>query len=264
MKLAIVVPVFNAREYTEKFLPTVYSEHHEIKFFLIDNNSTDGTTKMFRDLCHKEAKYSFVRNDENKGVASSWNQGIKMAIAEGYERFLVCNNDILLRKDTIDNLMDLMTKEEFGFLTPINLREEVNAPEEVFEFVPKEITFAIHGAADFSCFLLTKACYEDTGEVDEGFKIAYFEDNDYVWRMHLANHKVGQTTGAMYYHFGSRTQNQVPGGLVEGQKFQKNKQYFIEKWGIEPVCEFEKMEAQYHKTPFNDANKNHKYTEQYG
>jgi len=263
MRISIIVPVINCKEYTEKFLPTVYSKKHDLKFYLIDNGSHDGTTIMFAKLANEDKKYTFIRNESNKGVAGSWNQGIKIAMADGFDRYFVCNNDILLRKDTIDNLIELMDKEKFGFLTPLNIRDEVMIPEDVFDMKPKELSFSDKGSADFSCFLISKECYKKAGEFDEGFVGGYFEDNDYVWRVYLAGQRIGQTTGAIYYHFGSKTQNQVEGGVIKSTRFEKNRQYFIEKWGCDTQGDFEKMKEHYYKFPFNDNDKKITYVKQY-
>jgi len=105
--------------------------------------------------------------------------------------------------------------------------------------------------------MINKKCWEEVGEFDEGFKPAYFEDNDYHRRMKLAGMKAIVYPPALFYHFGSRTQNEASdkGAIVSGPMFDNNRKYYHGKWGGDPE----------HETfihPFNNELNNLKWTKQ--
>jgi GT2 family glycosyltransferase len=103
--------------------------------------------------------------------------------------------------------------------------------------------------------MLSRECIEKVGYFDEGFKRGYFEDNDFHYRMKLAGVKGVAITSALFYHYGSRTQNQigVPGGIIPSELFLANRDYYIKKWNNEPGKEI-------YKYPFNDSSKDIKWT----
>ena len=62
---------------------------------------------------------------------------------------------------------------------------------------------------NFAAFLLSRECWERVGPFDEKFYPAYFEDNDYHYRIQLEGWRAITHPPAMFYHYGSRTQNEA-------------------------------------------------------
>jgi GT2 family glycosyltransferase len=96
---------------------------------------------------------------------------------------------------------------------------------------------------------------EAVGWVDEDFHPAYFEDNDLHRRVKLAggDHAAIATTASVFYHFGSRTQNEsgdLP--VVPGSMFDNNREYYINKWGGPTGGEL-------WDHPFNNLENDYKY-----
>ena len=101
--------------------------------------------------------------------------------------------------------------------------------------------------------MLNRKYFDRVGEFDEGFYPAYFEDNDSHRRMNLANVQCTLYPPAMFYHYGSRTQNENGFHPVElSQKFERNRAYYISKWGGGPGEEI-------FKNPMNDSSKSIKW-----
>ena len=84
----------------------------------------------------------------------------------------------------------------------------------------------------FSCFALSEECYRRVGLFDTGFKVAYFEDNDYHIRMNQEGIKVCCDMWAPFVHFGSRSIKE--GGVQHEPYFTQNREYFRNKWGYSP------------------------------
>ena len=111
---------------------------------------------------------------------------------------------------------------------------------------------------NFSAFMLSKQCWEEVGEMDEVFAPAYFEDNDYHYRMKVLGIPAIVLPTAMFYHYGSRTQNEATSlPIVNGSMFENNRASYAKKWGGVPGSET-------FKSPYNDESKSVKLTKQNG
>ena len=154
-------------------------------------------------------------SESNLGVAASWNFLIKKAIKDGHTNFLILNDDIILKLDE-STIKSIITKWNEAFIV---CRPFYN----------------------WCSFILTKNIYDKVGEFDENFKICYFEDNDYKYRMDLQGIKIQyEDLLAPEVFNNSMTIKKDP----TLNNFDNNRQYYIEKWGELPNNE------QY-KTPFN-------------
>lgn len=242
-RLAIICPVLNCWKYTEGMLNSIRSSTPYI-IIMIDNGSTDQTrSKLLKREEKKELIY--INNTRNEGVAKSWNQGIEKA-KNTYEcnHFIVVNNDIVLKKCTIDRMIEDLEREDLGMVTAWNVNGEIDTPDKLVKYeIP--ILQKFTEAPDFSCFMIKESTINKVGYFDENFWPAYFEDNDYHYRMKLKGIRAVKDNQALYYHYGSCTVKENEGiGKVNNENYLINKEYYIKKWGGEPGNEtFE--------TPFN-------------
>lgn len=240
-KLLIIVAVRNLwKRYTEPMLKSIKVSKMPYAVFLVDNGSTD-ETKNLKDMewesadGDKQKVMLFKRNEENKGCSGAWNQGIEWGLKNGFTHFLIPNNDILLNARSVDALLERFEKGDVGCVASVDVSGEIRIPEEIFTLAPKEASEAPN--PNFSCFLISKDTIEKVGMFDEGFFPAYFEDNDYHYRLKKAYGLNGAITitGSVFYHYGSRTQNESGDKpVVPGGDFEKNRAYFIQKWGGSP------------------------------
>lgn len=175
--------------------------------------------------------------EENLGVSRCWNYGIEKAGIEQLDYALVCNDDIFFDAGTIAKLVEAMQNDEFDMVTAVNRRD--GAPSETPEY---------HEAPDFSCFMVRSGFLDKFGEFDEEFFPAYFEDNDMHYRMKLAGGKAVCRTDASIYHYGSVTQNWGGQPVVTSPMFEKNRDYYVSKWGGTPGNET-------FTQPFNGENR---------
>lgn len=165
-------------------------------------------------------------------LSEKWNLAAEKAWELGCDAVLICNNDILFHPVTIDAIVERWQQDDVGMVTAHNLRGQVE-PDKLNEVAPPENPTEAPNP-DFSCFLLPKETWNSVGIFDAEFRPCYFEDNDYHYRMKLLGLKAITTTAAIYYHYGSQTQNSVPGGLCRGEQFQENYRYFVKKHGVDP------------------------------
>jgi len=242
-ELAIIIPVLNCLNYTKQMLPTIKTKH-PYKLILINNGSTDGTKEYFDELA-KDPDTMVVHFNENRGVALSWNSGIRRAILHfGSRYFFIPNNDTLLHPRCIDILLEAIKVPKFALVSATNVSGIVSTPTDVLG-LKTPLVASYKDEPDFSCFMIKRETIERVGYFDSNFYPAYFEDNDYHYRIKLAGLRGVKVNRALYFHYGSRT-------IKEGEDIRMrsnlgyvaNRDYYQRKWGGLPGQEK-------YTTPFN-------------
>ena len=270
MKIQIVVPAINLwHQYTKVCIESIQEAMVRAKahgvdahILLIDNNSIDETqveaSKMESELFH----YHRSSNSERWGFQRSVNFGVCYGFEHGANFVLVCNNDIVLHPEALWRLVERFQKEDVGMVTCMDVRGEMIekgiGPVFISQLNAKdkeEVEEAPN--PNFSAFAVTKDLWETIGEFDELFFPAYFEDNDYHYRLKLAEINAVVLPTAMFYHYGSRTQNEADfsGPIVAGPMFENNRAEFVKKWGGKPG-----EETYFH--PYNNSEKTIRATKQ--
>lgn len=255
MKVGVAIPVIDLwDEYTNKLLDTITSKEHDIGILVIDNGSTDSTQEEMSKRVSDKIFYH--RNETNAGVPKSWNYGLRFFKERGYDYVFILNNDALLNKHCIDELANWLTENpEYICVTAINVRDHQPDPKQnlgphnIYEYDISHIERRIdENMIDAAAWMFRASITDTIGYFDENFFPAYFEDNDMHYRIKLSPYKIGSLSTALFYHFGSKTQNKSHMPVVPAILFRKNQDYYISKWGGPPRRE------KYTK-PFNKGNK---------
>jgi GT2 family glycosyltransferase len=239
MKILIVFTAKNCLDYTKEALATlkVSRPYH---LMIVDDHSVDKTAEWLDSLNQSDFENAEsllkVFSPDIDSLAGRWNMALEKAKELGCEAVLICNNDILFAPYTVDTLIERLenTDESIGMVTANNIRDHINPADIVTHPQPVKDTATESENPDFSCFLIRVSVWEKIGRFDENYKPCYFEDNDTHSMMKIYNIKALNLPYAPYYHYGSRTQNSVPGGVCTPQQFQENRMYFIRKFGARP------------------------------
>jgi len=202
-KFAIGIPTYNREDLLiESLLNYINKDFRDIDIHIIDNGKQD-----LQYLCDLSNNVYVYEQDENLGVAKSWNCLCK-TIFEDYEYALIINDDVYLGYDT--------------------------------EFVESKISqypdTLITSFASWSMFIISKSLFKMIGYFDETFFPAYYEDSDYMYRMKLEGllHSVDQTLNPKILRI-SMTHELAPEMVNEAM--QVNRFRYIEKWGGSPLLE---------------------------
>lgn len=248
MRIQIVVPTINLwTKYTKQCLESIQiamvrAKEHSIdsRLLLIDNQSTDETIqeagKMVSEI------FSHKRNEERWGFQKSVNFGINDAFSRGYDIVLVCNNDIVIHPEAIWRLTERFSKGDVGMVTCLDVQGEMTVKNLTATFIDtlnvnEKLSVEEAPHPNFSAFAITKETWDTVGEFDELYYPAYFEDNDFHYRMKLANINAIVLPTAMFYHYGSRTQNEAAENgmpMVSGGMFENARGAYVRKWGGKP------------------------------
>lgn len=239
MKILIAFTAKNCLDYTKEALATLkVSTPYDL--MVIDDHSTDNTAQWLEQLdsTNFDNIESLIKiySPNIDSLAGKWNMAMEQAKSSGCEAVLICNNDILFAPYTVDTLVSRMRSadESVGMVTAHNVRDSIN-PDDILTFPQPDVKASPEAEnPDFSCFLIRVSTWEKIGRFDENYKPCYFEDNDTHSMMKLYGIKALNLPYAPYYHYGSRTQNSVPGGVCTPQQFDANRSYFVRKFGSRP------------------------------
>ena len=165
----------------------------------------------------------------NLGVAQSWNLGIQMSSWD--DIVVICNDDNILKNEAIAEIEKLAIEYE-------------------------RHPFFASAAGGFSFFALRKnIAINLVGYFDEGFYPAYYEDNDYHYRMKLKDLNFICTDKELYELGVDGQGSQTLNGIITPQYikdyinagFLSNQYRYICKWGGMP-------DREQFKIPFNLDN----------
>jgi GT2 family glycosyltransferase len=251
MKIQIVMPAINIwSKYSRPAIESVNeammrAKVHGIdcRLLFIDNASTDETKveaeKMVSEL------FAYQRNEERWGFQKSVNFGVNDGFERGYDVVLIVNNDIILHPEAIWRLAERFEKGGAGMVSCMDVRGEMTengiVPRDIGRLLSQDKEVVEEAPnPHFSAFVVDKVCWDTVGEFDELFAPAYFEDNDFHYRMKLTGLLAVTYPPAMFYHFGSRTQNEAQENglpIVPTPAFENNRAFYARKWGGVPGSE---------------------------
>jgi hypothetical protein len=108
-KVAIIVLNWNRPKLTQDTLNSILKITHKnfsYHIFLVDNGSTDNSLKLFQKEYRLHKNISILATGDNLGFVDGNNYAIKIALQKNFDYILVCNNDILVKADFLQNLVD--------------------------------------------------------------------------------------------------------------------------------------------------------------
>ena len=228
--ISIVLPVLGKHEYTETFFKSLFETHScfikEIPDFeiIIINNGKDVETKDILNRYKNQYKDKIVilNQENNIGVAKSWNLGIEIS---KYDYIAFCNNDIEFMNDNcLKRLQQSIIKGKRVYWT---------SPSTCYNRDPKKRVFRLHHYEQLKyghsidsyvvgcCFMIPREAFEKIGIFDELFDIKYYEDLDFINRILQSKNKLKMTNDAIVYHAVGATSRITKGGEDNDKKYKK-------------------------------------------
>lgn len=209
MNVNLCIPTLNRYDLLMKCLESAEAGTLKpVKYYIIDNGLRLKPEDFSEDVTDK---IYVLKTKYNLGVARSWNWFFENV--EDY--ILLCNDDIEFYPDSIEKLMG-------GY-------------DENFSIYPSE------GATSFSLMQFPRKIINDVGEFDTTLSpfYAYFEDNDYHYRMRLKGYDIKDIPGCKVKHVGSATMRKYTDLelRMHHAKFRQAQANYITKWGGEPAKE---------------------------
>ena len=211
MRVGYYIPTYNQMGWVvSKHLPSVNTKL--IEYINVHYNGNEDIENQYElPTSTNGIPVIITGSSRNLGVAGSWNLFCKQSMLRNIDLAIIANDDIILHEDCIPRLV----------------QTAVDSPMSVVAYA---------GDNAFSLFALPMNVYRKVGGFDENFWPAYFEDNDYVYRLKLLNVDLVLLDNKKYYHKGSSTINSyAPDRLKEHHRqFDNNEAYYKSKWGGVP------------------------------
>lgn len=232
MSVAIVIPVLNQLAYTQGCLRCLAPDLAAgVRVIVVDNGSTDGTPQWLAGP-GATSGLTVIRNDQNRGCAPAWNQGVQAAA--GADWVVVLNNDVLLPVGWLAALLGAAERHGLDVVCPAMRERDQNYEFATYalEFTTKLGGVVRRGGAHGVCFAVRRAVFEQIGGFDEAFRIGQFEDADFFRRARLAGFRSGVVGACFLHHFGSVTQDALSDTKKQRPYEAENRAHFRKKWKL--------------------------------
>lgn len=199
-KVACIIVSYNPDRGIEKCFNSLINQVD--KMFIVDNGSNGDRIKILKELKNSNAnKVDLILNNENLGIATALNVGIKKALNEGYDWVITMDQDSRANDNMIEKMFEvyeginLDERKDILSIFPNFVDERVQSIEEnseikTYEYVDAEIT---------SGNLLKTEVFDKVGFFDDSLFIDLV-DTDFCMRLNEKNIKMIKVRDAILYH----------------------------------------------------------------
>ena len=241
--VSVIVLTYGHLDMTKTCLSSLdqLTDYPNWELIVVDNASTDGTPGFLREYAHERENVTLVLNDENLGFSAGNNRGATAAAGD-YLVFL--NNDTYVTQGWIGDLLaHFRDSPQLGVLGPVtnNIGNEARIQIQYSDMqtmaqAARDYTESHRGqriplrSAAFFCVMIPRAVWEEIGELDEGYEVGFFEDDDYANRVRKARYDISCAEDVFVHHHLSASFSAL-GELEKQRLFEKNRAYYESKWG---------------------------------
>lgn len=206
MKAAIVIPVFNRREVTLRFLDSFHAGKNSLfTVILVDSGSTDGTPAAIRG---KYPDAVLLETTQDSWWAAATNIGVKQALKNGCDFIITCNDDNHVSVTSLEQLVDTAIEQPHSIVAatvcyygnPDSIlfagRKRSTVTDRFFYIdngrsyseLDREVREAdlLHGM----CTLFPAGVFRDVGYFDERAFPQLFADDDLALRARKAGYRL--------------------------------------------------------------------------
>lgn len=226
--ISIIALNWNGKKFIDPLVESVAKQKLidiDIEFLFVDNDSSDDSVSYYSQTYEKD-NFRLVKNSANFGYSKGNNLGIKQAKGD---YVLVCNNDLIMDENLVQNLYDEIIKSKADLVVPklmfLNKPGYINNAGSVLDknnsWPVSEVGFGEKDDGQYdtvreisafcgACVLFTREFLHNVGLYDDKF-FMYFEDSDLSWRGQDAKRKFAYNPKAIAHHHHTGTS-------VEGSK----------------------------------------------
>jgi GT2 family glycosyltransferase len=206
------IPTYSQFAHTEEAVKAIY-EGTIIpdQIVIIDNSETGAGAAALKHLPLQYPAVHIIPRTKNI-LSGAWNDLMNLW-ADDY--IIIANDDVKPHKQSIEALINAA----------------IDRPDVAMW------NGSGHSGNSYSFFLLRKWAYAQVGRFDERFVPAYFEDNDYDYRLRIIAGLIREeVSNATFDHVGSATVRSMTQRERDQRDrlFRKAQQYYVSKWNGTP------------------------------
>lgn len=254
--VAVVTVNYNTAEDTKSFIESfekLNTQGLTMQIIIVDNGSKEIFTLPEKA---KKESLTLIRSEENTGFSGGFNIGIKEALGKGVDYVLIVNNDTLMQRDMVLELLEVLnSKPEIGVTAPkiyFSKGHEFHKDRYKKEDLGKVFWFAggytdwnnvqsIHRGVDevdhgqydtvekiaFAsgcCMMFKREVLEKVGFFDDRYFL-YYEDADLNERINRAGYDVYYVPTAVLTHVNAASSGGA-GNVLQDYFITRNKMLF--------------------------------------
>jgi len=232
--IGVVIVVYS--NYPEKLIESISDSKNQVKYYVFFHGTDSDLDDKLKKLV--ESKNSmYLPYGTNRGLARSWNEGIRFSFHDMNSHTLIINDDVYFRPSCFDQFIDFLCENHDYEMATVNGLEIGGSPHAGQTIVQQ-----------FACFAVGKLAIKKIGYLDQNFSPAYYEDIDYMRRMSLSGLRWTIDDRILVEHnrsLTSRSSQYIQSRIENIMK--KNGSYYEKKWGG-PIG------SEKFSFPFNDPN----------
>lgn len=213
--VAVVILNWKGRRWLAPCLDSVLaSEHNNIRVYVVDNGSRDGSQEVVRE---RYPGVTLIQNGRNLGAAEGFNVGVRRALREGADYIALLNEDVKVEPSWLGPLVEAaQTDPNIGVLSPMHwdyegtgldgsfhklLVEQTSYEEDLRNgpLPPKYETRHVIGAA----MVISRLVVQRVGLFDPLY-FKQHEESDFCRRARYHSFRVLVVTGSRIFHYNRR------------------------------------------------------------
>jgi GT2 family glycosyltransferase len=201
-KYAVTFACYNQVDYTRQCVASMLKHGFDLsRLVVVDNGSSDGTLAYLETL----PLGGRIFNDGNLGCGVAWNQG---ALALQAEWTVVMNNDVLVCKDWIENLITVAEKNNLKIISPSLIEGALDYDFDAFasDAISKMKGALRLGRKDGVCLVIHESVWKEIGYFQPIPKLLGYEDTLFFYEADKAGIPSATTGASLLHHYGSVTQ----------------------------------------------------------
>jgi GT2 family glycosyltransferase len=197
---------------------------------VVDNASTDGTTKLIHEFIEAKVNYSLIENKENLGFSEACNQAI---LSTNSDYVVLLNPDTIVTKEWLNQLSFPMERDaKIAAVGPLSnfscgeqylfhhldedLIKKFNNIEDISAFLTDKFSNEVIESSFLVgfCMMIRRSHLEDVGFLDKKLFLGS-DDIDLSWRFRLAGYHLVVNKSAYIYHEGQHSFKQAGKDFTE-------------------------------------------------
>lgn len=230
-KIFIIILNFNGWQNTIKCLSSIKKlnaqKNIKVEPLVVDNASSDDSVKEIKG---KFPELLIIGNQINLGFTGGCNEGIRLALKNGADFVMLLNNDTIVHKDLVKNLLGTFEHDAVGAVVPKiyfeagfefhkNRYKDSEKGKVIWyaggkmdwdNLIGKNIgvdqvdqgQFDVRMETDLAtgcCFILRSDVLKNAGMLDDRYFL-YYEDADFSERLKRAGYKIIYEPNAIVWH----------------------------------------------------------------
>lgn len=200
MSVSVVIPVYNAFEFVQGCVESVFASRTALRFevIVVDNGSSAEVGLWLREAARRHTGLRIFHFDEPLGFARAVNEGMRQARGD---YLVILNSDTVVEDGWLDGLRQAMEADtSLGVVSPVTNRcgnplQTAAAKSAALTGMRREAQRLV-----FFCVMIRRALWERAGGLDEIYREGNFEDDDFCSRARLLGYELAVVEGVFVVH----------------------------------------------------------------